>query len=168
MSNLIAEILFISDDWNVKEFYNLFNIKKIREDDNIKIDYFDKWVDVNLRKSYDLIIIDFGFITPSHYNKETEKEQTQRNINIILNFVNKGSKLAYCGGLSGRYCKQAKDLFPKLKFLHKADEFEIRDLVWHIYNKIEEIKKILIPVRLCDDCGSANCICNYNKEVDEK
>lgn len=110
-------ILFITDDFD----NNAWQIrKKLCESGNIfydsKSNYlkfkFDKvktFEEIDNRKRYDVILIDYGIIG--------DKE---KNIEFLESFWLKGILLAWVGGLGGsnRYNEDAKVMFPKQTFLH--------------------------------------------------
>lgn len=103
-------ILFWTDDfsklhWKIKR---KAIEKRYEEGDNdFKCDIVANLKFLDKRKKYDAILIDYGLI-----------EDKEPNISFLQECYSKNIKLAYVGAMGGSYSKDAKRLFPKLRFLH--------------------------------------------------
>ena len=120
MKKVLKKVLFISDDFDSMIMDRFLITKKFVEPGNIyyskesnwlkfKIDLIKSFQDIKKKKikDYDCILIDYGLLGDK-----------KENIKIITDIHNKQIPIGWCGGLSARYNDDAKDMFPKLKFLH--------------------------------------------------
>ncbi len=140
------KILFITDDFDKISWQSK---KKLCEPGNIyynektnylkfKFDKIDSFENLDKRKKYDAILIDYGLIGDK-----------KENIEILQLLYSKEIPLAWVGGLGGslHYNKDAKLMFPKQKFLHNlysssTGHEEILFLLYGIFNLKNRIIKL--------------------------
>ncbi|HED05815.1 MAG TPA: hypothetical protein ENI61_03930 [Ignavibacteria bacterium] len=105
-------ILFISDNFRDSQ-YNYFNSLKelVEENGKYKIFLANRFSRINNKIMFDAVFIDYGFID-NCFNT------FQYCLNKIEMFYKNNIIIVWCGGLPKKYNDDAKQLFPKLKYLH--------------------------------------------------
>lgn len=149
MKKTNKKILLITDDFGERHYDN---VKHLANEGNYYYHEEDNWLSFSFDlsgdfskipdKEYDAVLIDYGLIGDSIY----PTGNCDKAIKIITDFYKKGIPLAWCGGLVGRYNKDAKILFPDLKFLHNLPETDIGhdSIMFCLYKIFEKDKKMEI------------------------
>ncbi|RKZ24630.1 hypothetical protein DRQ26_07180 [bacterium] len=113
----MKKVLFITDDLKEIGFGIKDRIHEYTKPD-YQVTFVEKLEDVHHLDfaNYDCIIMDYGFI-----GDLSDAE---------FRAMNASAKLGWCGALSERYNHDAKNSFPKLKFLHNLPSADISDFGW--------------------------------------
>ncbi len=135
MKKVLKKILFFTDDFDQEMldmscsdgdfFYN--------DESNwcrFKIEKITSFKEVDRRKKYDVVLIDFGLLG------NREKQGEEENIEGLRYFHNKGIPLAYVGGLPERSNAEARRFFPRIKFLHNLPCSSLSDMEFMLYRHI--------------------------------
>ena len=149
MRKLSKKLLFWTDDFD--KYAWEFRKKKIEKGNY----YYDKNSNylkfecdiiphiryLDNRKRYDAVLIDYGLLdTIKSGDGDSEKSVKELNIEFLQDCFTRGIKLAFVGGLCGKYCEDAKRVFPKLRFLHNIPESSTRteEILYLLYNLFEK------------------------------
>jgi hypothetical protein len=125
MEKTKKKILIISDDFGERHFENIKELCKegnyyYHEEDNCfsfdidLVEDFEIIRDTPFLRRYDAFLIDYGLVGDD-----------KDNLEMIRLMISKGGCVIWCGGLSGKYNKDAKIMFPDRVYMHNLPECSI-------------------------------------------
>ena len=112
----MKKVLWITDDKRDSELYS---------DEDISYTFSYKFQYI---KGYDLILVDYGFLGGRHKNDDVEKN----NIDVLRKYYFDKTPIFWIGGLSHMYVDKCKKDFPKIRFLHNIESFDLQDIVFWV------------------------------------
>ncbi|GAG96280.1 unnamed protein product, partial [marine sediment metagenome] len=112
----MKKVLWITDDQSDSELYS---------DEDISFTLLNKF---EYLKGYDLILVDYGFLGGRKKDDEIEKN----NIEVLRKYYLEKTPIFWTGGLSHMYVDECKRDFPRIKFLHNIESFDLHDIVFWV------------------------------------